>query len=364
MNIFRGLLAHVRRIIERPVSLCADISVWADRRSIPVLRLHQPVLSEFASELFSDADLEHWLETNRQDLKRPQVMTCIPDACILGTSGFVKLPDQSICVQGNPNPRYILDHPEARTHPFTPRKRLAGDWFSLRGLWSGNYYHWTHDHLVTLLQALPLLPLSARLLLPHPILPFQQETLAGLGLSPVRLFTGPERGIIKVEKLWFATPLGHTGLPAPSSIKILRRGLATLARPEAGRFTPRRLYISRRRASARRIVNEDDFQPVLEKYGFTTIALESFSVAQQIHLFRNAEAVLAPHGAGLANLAFCKPGAWIGEITAPHLPPCYRLLALHNHLNHHRLFLEQQPAATSDWSLSPQILDKWLLINF
>jgi|GEM_PF-5919872 len=133
MNILRGLLAPVRRIFQRPVSLCPDISAWAGQRNIPVRTLHEPVLPEFAGNLFLDADLEPWLQANRQDLARPQVLACIPNACILGTTGFVKLPDQSICVQGNPNPSYILDHPGARKTPFIRHQRLKADGFSL--LW-------------------------------------------------------------------------------------------------------------------------------------------------------------------------------------------------------------------------------------
>ncbi|WP_217642010.1 glycosyltransferase family 61 protein [Halostagnicola kamekurae] len=64
------------------------------------------------------------------------------------------------------------------------------------------------------------------------------------------------------------------------------------------------IYISRTDATARRVDNIDEIQPVLDRYGFETYVLSELSVAEQINLFANAEVVVAPHGAGLANIVY------------------------------------------------------------
>jgi capsular polysaccharide biosynthesis protein len=46
------------------------------------------------------------------------------------------------------------------------------------------------------------------------------------------------------------------------------------------------------------------------------VELESKSWAEQVTMFAEAEVVLAPHGAALANIAFCNPGALIAEINS------------------------------------------------
>ena len=41
------------------------------------------------------------------------------------------------------------------------------------------------------------------------------------------------------------------------------------------------------------------------------------SVAEQVELFVYADVVVAPHGAGLTNLLFCREGTRIVEIFPP-----------------------------------------------
>jgi capsular polysaccharide biosynthesis protein len=55
--------------------------------------------------------------------------------------------------------------------------------------------------------------------------------------------------------------------------------------------------------------------------------MEDLTMLNQISAFRSAEIIVAPHGAGLANLCFCRPGTKILEITTP-----YRVLSLFTRL--------------------------------
>jgi len=66
----------------------------------------------------------------------------------------------------------------------------------------------------------------------------------------------------------------------------------------------RRIYISRSKAKTRRVLNEPKLLPLLAKYNFEIIRAEELSYQQQVELFYNTEAVIAPHGAGLTNLLF------------------------------------------------------------
>jgi capsular polysaccharide biosynthesis protein len=87
--------------------------------------------------------------------------------------------------------------------------------------------------------------------------------------------------------------------------------------PGHGTIPGRRLYVSRKRAAVRRIVNEADVETLLRDNGFTTVHLESCSWSEQVAMFGAAEVVLAPHGAALANIAFCQPGTVVAEISTP-----------------------------------------------
>jgi capsular polysaccharide biosynthesis protein len=66
----------------------------------------------------------------------------------------------------------------------------------------------------------------------------------------------------------------------------------------------------------------------LRGLGFTVVAPETLSFAEQARLFAGAEAVVAPHGAALANAVFCRPGTRIVELFAPgYVNVCYWALA-------------------------------------
>ena len=84
--------------------------------------------------------------------------------------------------------------------------------------------------------------------------------------------------------------------------------------PAAG-DTPRRLYVSRRDSTKRRLENEVEIEAALVRHGFSIVTLTGVSFPDQVRLFRNVEIVVGPHGAGFANLLFCQPGTRVIELT-------------------------------------------------
>ena len=77
----------------------------------------------------------------------------------------------------------------------------------------------------------------------------------------------------------------------------------------------RRVYVSRARASRRRLANEDEVWPLLEAAGFEKVFMEDLSFDEQVGLMRETAVLAAPHGAGLTNMAFCPEGTHIVEIA-------------------------------------------------
>lgn len=90
---------------------------------------------------------------------------------------------------------------------------------------------------------------------------------------------------------------------------------------DIARFVPtiegaRHVYISRSRTT-RRPPLEDQLSAALSKRGFNIVHTENMSFGDQVALFKSAHIIVAPHGAGLANLGFCKPGVRLIEIFNP-----------------------------------------------
>src|SRR5690606_29148055 len=96
-------------------------------------------------------------------------------------------------------------------------------------------------------------------------------------------------------------------LHSPFAVRSLR-SRAYAAIPPEGRKFAERIYVSRTLARQRRVQNEDELVSLLERYGFAKYIPEQMPFEDQVRLFRDAKAVVAPHGAGLANLVFARPG--------------------------------------------------------
>jgi hypothetical protein len=77
-----------------------------------------------------------------------------------------------------------------------------------------------------------------------------------------------------------------------------------------------RIYVSRSGARIRRILNEDAVIRSLEPRGFSVVRLERLGFEDQIRLFAGARLIVAPHGAGLVNCLFSKPGTSVVELLS------------------------------------------------
>lgn len=74
-----------------------------------------------------------------------------------------------------------------------------------------------------------------------------------------------------------------------------------------------RIYITRSDATwtgmpRRQVTNEAEVIRFLSSLGFKAHVLSAYSFRQQVELFQSAECVVAPHGAGFANMVFSPPG--------------------------------------------------------
>jgi capsular polysaccharide biosynthesis protein len=111
------------------------------------------------------------------------------------------------------------------------------------------------------------------------------------------------------------------GGPAPWAVHFLREHLAP-RHSEAGR---RRLYVTRR-GRDRDLTNLDDIIQLLSAHGFIEYA--AGNSAEDLLAFAEAEAIVAPHGSGLAALFACRPSCVLIELfAATGVSPMYAVIA-------------------------------------
>lgn len=88
-----------------------------------------------------------------------------------------------------------------------------------------------------------------------------------------------------------------------------------------------RVYISRRDADRRRVVNEDEVVDALEARGFRTCTLAEKPFEEQVRILSRAETIVAPHGGGLVHMLWAEDPTVIEILPESYLRPTYYLLA-------------------------------------
>ena len=91
-----------------------------------------------------------------------------------------------------------------------------------------------------------------------------------------------------------------------------------------------------------RIINDNEIKNYLRKKGFRIVKLSKFSLKKQISIFKNCNIVISPHGAGMANLVFCKKKTKIVEIKPfGHPNNVYKRISKFNKLKYHLIRLKK-----------------------
>jgi hypothetical protein len=244
--------------------------------------------------------------------------------------------DSTVLIERQPISRLRLQYWRKRwegdvtSRPWLPPKQhVSGRVAVLNTRFSHNFYHWMID-ILPRLAALRRLGVEADYYLIDCLSPFQQSVLASLGIASRQLIQPHCRLLLEADELIVPS------LPTPACIRELGRMLAE-GLGVVGRGS-RRIYISRRKTGTRTIQNEDELERLLESFGFETHYMETYPLAKQGQILADAEIVVAPHGAGLANLLFARPGAQVIEIVPAgrYNATCYpeksRILGLRHQL--------------------------------
>jgi len=204
-----------------------------------------------------------------------------------------------------------------------PAELIAGRFAVLATALGGSYAHWLLDELPRLIS------LREWGELPDLIAHAQAESgrsalkLAGFRgrlIEPVR------RKHLQVDELIVPALPGWVGCVNAAHVQRLVDFAAPMQTSPA--YAPERIYVSRALAQRRHVENESAVMVALAARGFACVQLERLSWAEQITLFRSVKIVVAPHGAGLANLVFARPGTRVIECFGrDYVNSCFAQLA-------------------------------------
>jgi hypothetical protein len=207
--------------------------------------------------------------------------------------------------------RYFLDKRLLDSAPY-----LRGPHAVFHG--GGGVYHWLIGSLVRLSLMAPYLPDDVTLLLPGALSEIREqragkwnhlELLEAFGFGDMKRADIAGQ-ICRIEEVYWSDRCEIMQIPASALMAARDRVLARRPNP-AG--PGKRIYVRRR--GTRAIANESVVEGVLEKHNFVPVLMEDLTATQQIDVFRQADFVLAAHGAAMANLIFCAPGTRVLELS-------------------------------------------------
>lgn len=229
------------------------------------------------------------------------------------------------------------------------RKNLKGNILSLLtgGGGNANYWHWLFDVLPRLKIYLSInsnLEKIDYFLFPSLTTSFQKETLDLLNISKKkRLSSKNYRHLISDRIIVTSHPYTLLNDPDIDSLniplwlsKFLRDSFLKkcLENSKIKNFS-KKIYINRKDGtSLRYIINENDIAKNLNMEGFVSLTMSDYSFSDQVALFYNAEQVVGLHGAGFANIVFCKPETKVIEIRSNTAGDVIKNLAVNNKLNY------------------------------
>jgi hypothetical protein len=215
-------------------------------------------------------------------------------------------------------------------NPFPrPPLEVAGRLGVLAARGDANYYHYLMDVVMKLgvLEQAPAVPPPDRWYASIGGPPFQRQLLELAGVPLDAVVDAVEHPHVRAETLVVPAPPAMSEVNPPWAVQWLRDRLL----PRVDLAGPRqRIYVTRGpSANNRTVVNDDEVTALLDERGFVLVDPGRLSVAEQIRTFANAEVVVATHGAALANLTFCTPGATVIELFPEGclLPDYWRLVS-------------------------------------
>ncbi|HET6182591.1 MAG TPA: glycosyltransferase family 61 protein [Acetobacteraceae bacterium] len=237
--------------------------------------------------------------------------------------------------------------------------------------YGANFCHFLFDWMVRVglfAAAEPAVARACRFLLGGPPGPFQELVLERLcavtGLDFGQFLFPTEATLLRLEAASFffsdaPRAIAHPAFSAhPAAMRVVGAIAAAVDAPPG---PVRRIYISRRDAGIRRVANEAALWRVLAARGFDMALMSTLPITEQIGLLRGATGIVAPHGMGLAHLAFHTGRPTLIELHNRAIgTDAYAVIARAMGCDYRAVLGEPVGNAAGDFVIDPALLEQCL----
>lgn len=191
--------------------------------------------------------------------------------------------------------------------------KINGDCIVAHNSYFQNYYHW-------LLEAVPRLFLlkekatQYKLLLNANSPNFIKQYVSLFGFKEIVYLE--DNYLAKVKHVTFTTFTSRGLAMYEPVIRNMVKWLFKKNEILENSNPTKNIFITRKNAKYRRLINEDEIISYLSSNGFEIVTLENLTIKEQMQLFANAKNVIGTQGAGMANMIYSTHGKML--ITIIH----------------------------------------------
>ena len=230
------------------------------------------------------------------------------------------------------------------------KKKIEGQVLSLLtgGGGNENYWHWMFDVLPRLgiCESIINLDLIDFFLVPDNRKKFQIETLEILKIPKKKQISSIKFRHILTKNLYITSHPVVLSDNATNDIQNMPEWISGWLKKkffknnsENYKNFSKKIYLDRSDSKSniknlRSIINEEEVKNFLISEGFKIVKLADLHFNDQVLAFNSADIIVGLHGAGFANLPFCKSNTKVVELKANPLDTVIESLAIKNNLIH------------------------------
>ncbi|UUO04953.1 glycosyltransferase family 61 protein [Blastopirellula sp. J2-11] len=318
-----GVPAPTGRCLDSPIDFCLEEPT---RQSYPrrtmcgaTDQVDHAVESLISTGLLNEAD-RNWNGESTIDYPQGGI-ALLEQGSVISRQGVLLAPKHGVLENlGGGSLASISGVGTSFTHLPRPRRIDGNVLVMTRGLAQRNYYHWTFE-MLSQLRLVEQAGVSFDYVAAPKRHAFALESLQLLGIERSQIL--PMGRYTHIQATQLIVPSVACYYPQPAGVDYLREKMQFQSWSHYEHDKRIKLYIARRRHSSRHIVNDAELFAALKPLGFRQVYLEDLPLKKQIQLFQQASVVVGPHGAGLSNLVYSRPGTAIFEITPTCRPPLF-----------------------------------------
>ena len=223
---------------------------------------------------------------------------------------------------------------------------------------SDNYFHWFTEVLPKMIYASDMARKTIVFFFPFELSGYQ---ITSLELSGVPFYHN-KKEVTLFTRLHLVQNFTATGCYHPALLYATRDLIMKRLQRET---TPKKkIYITRKNAGRRHLVNEDEVAGIMLRHGFEIVDFDTIDFQTQVSVAMNASILVSLHGAALTNMIFMDAGLTVIEFLPKNTfnDKCYFTLSQMMKLSYFYLFCntDRDSHIEADYTVDTGLLEEVL----